>query len=176
MHWAQDRASFRGMEEKLGIQAIQGIKWCGARGMKWRQLSHTIQLLGLHLPCPRAIVIHVGSNDIGSVPCHNLRRVIRRDLFAIHNLFPTAVVIVSALLPRLNWDRSFILDDKVEKKRKLLNSFMKRLVSGMGGNFITHEEITADTPGLYRGDGVHLSDVGNDLFLMELNDALDKLF
>ena len=46
----------------------------------------------------------------------------------------------------------------------------------VGGVFIDHLEITADTPGLYKSDGVHLSDIGSDIFMLDIREALqDRL-
>ena len=59
---------------------------------------------------------------------------------------------------------------------KLLNRFLKRLVLYLGGQFIEHEDIKADTPGFYFRDGVHLSDIGTDLFLLSCRDTLECIF
>ena len=175
IHWAEQRAATRHVASNLGIPGITSIKWLGIRGMHWDQLMNKIQYLGLHNAAPRAIMLHLGSNDIGSVRCNVLRQVFRRDILALAKMFPTAVLMVSAMLPRMAWSAS-ISRDKVEKKRKLLNRFLRRLISYIGGSFITHEEITTDTPGFYFRDGIHLSDVGCDMFLLSCKDSLENVF
>ena len=117
----------------LGMSAIQRIKWCGTRGMKWNHLRHKLQYLSLHNESPEVIVLHVGSNDLSSVPVSVLRSVMRTDILFLHDLFPNAKLVISALLPRLNWNVECFPVDKLDKKRKLLNRFLKRLVYHLGG-------------------------------------------
>lgn len=176
MHWAEQRAIFRHREHSLGLSSIAGISWSGSRGMKWAHLKHTLQYMALHKPSPKAIVIHLGSNDLGTVKSVDLRHAMKDDIFSLFKTFPNTTLIVSALLPRIVWDRTSIPVDKLEKKRKQLNRFLKRMVEHDNGIFVKHEDITADTVGLYFRDGVHLSDIGNDLLLLGFRDALETVF
>ncbi|XP_053243382.1 lipase member M-like [Podarcis raffonei] len=52
----------------------------------------------------------------------------------------------------------------IEKSRKLLNRAIARWVRFMNGQVITHDRIRIGNPALYRNDGVHLSDQGNDIW------------
>ena len=65
----------------------------------------------------------------------------------------------------------------MEPKRKFINRVIRRFRTYNGrGVFIDHPEITADTPGLYKPDGVHLSDIGSDIFMLDIREALqDRL-
>ncbi len=175
VHWAERRAVFRQIQNSLGVKGISSITWEGSRGMKWELLMQTIQYLALRESCPKVIFIHLGSNNIGSSSCSYLRAVMKRDILNIVSMFPNAKLVVSAMLPRLVWNRTLISVDKIEKKRRYFNRFLRRLVCYLGGQFVSHEEITADTPGLFFGDGVHLSDVGTDLFLMAFKDCLETM-
>ncbi len=49
------------------------------------------------------------------------------------------------------------------------------MVNVLGGTFVAQPDIITDTPGLYLPDGVHLSDVGLDLFALNLTEALRQL-
>ena len=175
IHWAEQRATYRNNSKDLDVDRVSCIKWSGQRGMRWEQLMHKIQYLSLYNPPPKVLIIHVGCNDIASVRCNVMRNAIRNDILELSNLFPSTNLILSAMLPRRNWSRSDMPLDKIERKRKLLNRFMRRLVSYLGGIFIAHEDIKADTPGFYFADGIHLSDIGNDLFLLSIKEALEKI-
>ena len=167
----------RGTAQNMGLpQRITSIKWVGRRGMRWHQLMHQLQDLAMHSPPPRALVLHLGSNDLTSVRCGTLRLFMRRDIRAIHNLFPYAKIVVSAMLQRRTWSWGIggsYTESAIENKRKTLNRFLRRLSISVGGTFIPHEDITSDTTGLYYSDGVHLSDIGNDLLLMCFRYALE---
>ena len=176
MFWAEQRAVFRHREHNLGLSKIAGIRWSGLHRMKWTQLSHTLQFMALHNPTPKAIVLHLGSNDIGTDKSIVLRHAMRQDIISLFETFPDTTLILSALLPRIVWDKTCTPVVKLEKTRKQLNRFLRRLVVHDGGIFVNHEDITVDTPGLFFRDGVHLSDVGNDLFLLNVTDALEEVF
>ena len=62
----------------------------------------------MHNAAPSAIMLHLGSNDIGSVRCNVLLQVFRQDILA--KMFPTAVLLVSAMLPRMAWFASISRD------------------------------------------------------------------
>ena len=47
-----------------------------------------------------------------------------------------------------------------EKEKEIVNEGVLRFIENR--NFIFHRKITARKSYLYRGDGVHLSDIGND--------------
>jgi hypothetical protein len=80
VHWAESRAVFRQTQESLGVQGIARITWEGNRGMHREQLMQKIQYLALHESCPKAILIHLGSNDICYSSCGYLRAVMRTDI------------------------------------------------------------------------------------------------
>ena len=171
--WAEQRASRRGIVKDLGVKGVQSIKWVGRRGMRWHQLMHEFQYLTMHAPPPKVLVLHLGANDITTVRCSHLRNCMRGDILLMNETFPETKVVISAMIQRCNWASDIDLK-KIENKRKTLNRFLRRLAAYIGGGFVPHEDLRADTLGFYFHDGIHLSDVGNDLFLMGIRDALEK--
>jgi hypothetical protein len=63
---------------------------------------------------------------------------------------------------------------KINRKRTHVNNCMRRFMNFNGGKFLSHSDISSDTPGLYFRDGVHLSDVGYDFMLLSIRDLLDE--
>ena len=51
--------------------------------------------------------------------------------------------------------------------RKVNKEVCRAMVKGLG-SVIGHPEIRLDQPELYRGDGVHLSEAGLEIFLRDL--------
>lgn len=49
---------------------------------------------------------------------------------------------------------------------------IRRALERSLGQFLLHSEIRVDRPELYRDDGVHLSEVGLDIFLQDLQQGL----
>lgn len=173
---AEERAVLLKKDRNLGLSCVQGIFWAGQGGMKWAQLKTTLQYKLLYNEPPRALVLHVGSNDLGMLKSIELRHAMKDDLLYILSMLQGSVLIVSAILPRLKWDRTSIPTNKIDKTRRQLNRHLRNLVEHDHGIFVSHEDITADTPGLYAHDGVHLSDVGCDLFLLGISTALEQVF
>ena len=136
--------------------------------MKWQQLLPKIQYAALHNAAPKAIVVHVGSNDLayqkGVVLIHNMKD----DLSNLVQTFTSSAIFVSAMLPRIVWSGTQV-PDKMEPKRKFINRVIRRFIK-YNGSF--HPEITSDTPGLYKPDGVHLSDIGSDILMLDIREAL----
>lgn len=144
--------------------------------MKWHQLLPKLQYAALHNAVPKAIVIHVGSNDLANLKGVAIIHNMKEDLINIIQTYTNSTIFVSAMLPRIVWS-STPVPDKMEAKRKFINRVIRRFVMYNGrGVFIDHPEITADTPGLYITDGVHLSDIGSDILMLDIREALqDRL-
>lgn len=51
---------------------------------------------------------------------------------------------------------------------------MRQAVLLQGGGVISHPGISYDAPQLFRSDGVHLLVLGNDVFLLDLQQGLQK--
>ena len=54
----------------------------------------------------------------------------------------------------------------------LHNDFLANLVIRSGGAYIRYPELTERNPGMFSTDNVHLSMIGNDLFLYRIQQAI----
>ena len=116
---------------------------------------------------PDMIVIHCGGNSLVEVRQGYLAKAIKDDIGNLSKkLHFLCTIIWSDMLPRLTW-RGAIAKSVIEIKRRNLNRCGRRAVLKAGGRVIEHPEITEDTAGLFR-DGVHLSDIGSDILLCNL--------
>ncbi|XP_053400856.1 uncharacterized protein LOC128557487 [Mercenaria mercenaria] len=124
---------------------------------------------------PDAKVIHCGGNSLGKIPKGFLAKQVRNDLSEIRKLAgPTTLLIWSNILPRLNW-LSNIYVGRLEDCRKKINRAAALQVFRLGGCWIKHCQITADTPCLLRSDGIHLSDIGLDIFNLSIKEAIESV-
>jgi hypothetical protein len=90
-------------------------------------------------------------------------------------MFPETCLVWSDVLPRAVY-RGARSNAKVEKARKSLNNAMKHYMPQCNGRVIHHHNIQWDAHHLFRRDGVHLNNIGNDVLLTNITDALAKLF
>ncbi|KAJ8314851.1 hypothetical protein KUTeg_007001 [Tegillarca granosa] len=171
VYWAQRRALSRPVGRNLGLEkyGVQ-IRWCVIRGMKWSQLLTRIQRDLRNFP--QYLVIQLGSNDLVSRASGMLHWEMKLDLLSLSKL-PNTTVVWSCILPRLFWygARSQVAIDNV---RKRTNREISSYILKLGGRVITQSDLSDKETGCYRFDGIHLSDIGNDIYLNALQGALES--
>jgi len=140
--------------------------------MVWSELSATVSRAMRDFPPPAMILIHLGSNDIGSIKTFNLIENIETDILRLKLLFPNCRIIWSELLMRRYWHNAK-KGTALEKARKRVNCAIKNFVLSEGHCEIRHPNIRAGEKTLFRHDGVHLTDIGNDIFLNNIQAGLE---
>ncbi|XP_061166862.1 uncharacterized protein LOC133175766 [Saccostrea echinata] len=147
--------------------------WQGYSGLqlsKTRQKIRTIEKVG---PVPNFILIHCGGNDYGKLSIRKIRVVAKQLVLFIRNRFQNIRIIWSFILPRLQWRYSANLK-AMENARKRLNSCIASIVLQSGGAIIRHTDIKP-VPALFLQDGVHMSSLGNNIFLNSLQGGLEAI-
>jgi lysophospholipase L1-like esterase len=107
---------------------------------------------------PGYIVLHVGGNDLGYVKVGFLRNRIKNIIRKIRILLPNTRIIWSEILPRNQWGYS---------QKESIAAFVLQL----GGYYIQYPDIALEMQ-FFKRDGVHLTDLGNEIFLNILHGAL----
>ncbi|XP_062586894.1 uncharacterized protein LOC134248516 [Saccostrea cucullata] len=147
--------------------------WQGYSGLQLSKTKQKIRTLGKVGPVPNFILIHCGGNDLGNVSIRKIRVVAKQLVLFLRNHFPNSRIIWSFILPRLQWRYSANLK-AMENARKRVNSGIAAIVLQSGGAIIRHLEIKPD-PALFLQDGVHLSSLGNNIFLNSLQGGLEAI-
>ena len=169
VHWAEARA--RKSRAEWSLLTHTRVTWYGQRGMKWDQLLPKIKAILQYTPAPDMICIHLGGNDLASTPLRKLTCQAKSDMNALAKLCPHTTLVWSDILARISY-RNASNDNKMEKTRKTLNSALRAHTRKLGGKSIRHPGINWDLPHLFRNDGVHLNDRGNDIFLGNLQGSI----
>jgi hypothetical protein len=128
---------------------------------------------------PAAIIIHVGTNDIGRLSCLTLRDQIA-DLWTFMSCLSKGIKPTwSDMLPKAGLRQAGDVSDtdcmRIDRIRRDTNRFTRRLCTRAGGRFITHPSITLDNKHLYRDDGLHLSNAGCCRFMQDLVQVFDSV-
>lgn len=142
-------------------------------GMSALNLKRTVARMISYEDYPSVLVCHCGANDIGKIPLANLRELLCKELAAIQQMLPRTLIVWSQLLPRSAWRFS----DNVRAMQNSLvrvNSRISTFIIGLGGAYIKYPDLAVVTPELYKDDGVHLTPLGNDLFLNTLQGAIES--
>lgn len=173
--WAFQRACLSEEKAHLGLQRQNyRILWQGKGGLTLNKLFPRIQLLLRYEPSPDILIIHCGGNDIGNVPLLDLRTKMKEIFQRIQTRLPNTILGWSHILPRSSWRYS----NNVKSQNfaaKRINSFMSKLFVQNDGFYISYPEIAWDSYGLFRKDGVHLTELGNDILLYNLQSTLQQI-
>ena len=169
VHWAELRARKEGGNGCM--LTSPKVQWQGQRGMKWNHLLPKVKsMLAVTAP-PSMLFVHLGGNDLSSIPLRKLTEIAKYDLTALAGMCPQTVLVWSDVLPRIHY-RGAHADNKMEKTRKTFNSSMRAFIKKENGKAIRHPKIQWYFPELFREDGVHLNDKGNDAFLGTFHNSI----
>uniref|UniRef100_A0A8W8KXW4 SGNH hydrolase-type esterase domain-containing protein n=1 Tax=Magallana gigas TaxID=29159 RepID=A0A8W8KXW4_MAGGI len=152
----------------LGLQT-KGIDiwWQGYGGLRFVDLACKLRWLAQFENPPNLIVIHCGANDIGQVKTQKLLDRVRWDLRLLASIFPNTKLVWSFLLPRVAWRYSKNVR-VMEQTRNRVNRAAAKEILGCGGRLLRHTQFLGKPKQLYSRDGVHLSGLGNDIYLNNL--------
>lgn len=142
--------------------------------MRCRDVLQTLKTLIKYADKPNILVLHFGGNDIGQIPTGDLRFSIISILEEIMTLFPSALLVWSQMLPRLKW-RNEISHKALNRARSRVNNKIASFVLRSGGAYLRYPELNEQDIGLFHSDGVHLSSMGNNIFLYRLSQGLQRL-
>ena len=128
-------------------------------------------------PAPNIVVIQLGSNDLGILKGKELIELIKLDVLRLRTLLPNVILVWSEILPRRYWH---VANNQVavENSRKRVNTAAKAIFLNeiQKGFIIRHPNIRMTENVLYRYDGVHLSDAGNNVYLNNIQGGLELCF
>ena len=143
----------------------------------WSELTATVEKTIDSLPLPFLLVIQLGSNDLGKVSSYDLIQDIKRDILRLSLLLPKTHIVWSEILMRQYWHVATKCNDgrAIELVRKRVNSAVNNIMVNENHFIIRHPNIRARERSLYRFDGTHLSDTGYEIFLNNIQGALETL-
>ncbi|XP_040267777.1 uncharacterized protein LOC120982000 [Bufo bufo] len=176
VYWGALRADVRRSGRQLGFQPDElQVRWIGVRGMLWGRVLPEFHAFVSLDRCPDIVVFHVGGNDLGVRRSRDVIRDIKLDLLRLMEEFPDLLVVWSEVVARSSW-RFARSVDRINKARAKLNKEVGRFVRRQGGFVVRHRELEVASPQFLRSDGVHLNEIGIDLWALGLQDGLETAF
>ena len=156
--------------QRLGVN----ILWQGRSGLTLDRLKNYIRtLMSLEDP-PNYILFHIGGNDLGCKKLGYLHYLLVRFLsWLAKKKMPDSMLIWSQILPRLNWRYSKNLA-AMDKCGRRLNSSIGAHITRNGGCYIRYPDFKA-TNQFISPDGVHLTKLGNAIFLNTIQGGLETI-
>ncbi|KAM3936568.1 uncharacterized protein RB166_008366 [Leptodactylus fuscus] len=170
--WAAQRAEVRPGGKSLGFREMD-VEWRGIRGLKWCQVLPEAISIGQVAPPPVILVIHAGGNDLCVMRVAELITLMRADMERIASYFSEVILVWSEMISRVTWQGARDAA-AVEKARRTVNARLSRFVRSKGWVVVRHRQLEGDNRRLMRSDGVHLNDIGLDIFLSGLQDGVEQ--
>ena len=157
---------------QLGLGRIgASLWWQGKGGMRNIHLQPTIRTLLKVEDPPQMLILHCGGNDLVLKGLGHLRVALKESVLWLQETFPGVLIVWSHVLPRLHW-RGSNKPEATEKARRRLNAALSGFILKRGGAFIQYPDITLDEK-FFDSDQVHLSSLGNDIFVNVLQGAIE---
>ena len=120
---------------------------------------------------PNLMVVHLGGNDLTVRKGKSLILDIIHDLQTLKDRFPSLRILWSNVIPWLVW-RPDCERSQIDHSRQGVNWEIGRAVRSGLDAVIQHPDITIHQLKTFRVDGVHMSDLGMDIFLRDLQGGL----
>lgn len=156
----------------LGLCRLNvSILWQVRSGMSYKDILRLLKKLLEFEDHPHILVIHCAGNDIGKEPIGILRNKLKAVLSSVARLLLHTLLIWSQILPRLKW-RYSDNNTAMDRCRLRLNSSIASHILKLGGKYIRYPDITPRSE-LLSSDLVHLTPLGNDIFLNIMQGALE---
>lgn len=147
----------------------KNVWWCGKSGMRWEGLLQTIQLQMLHNPPPKILIIHLGGNNIHNTKITKLISAINKDIKYLRDTLLDTHIIWCDILPRLQWRNNLSESPKLLNiKRKRINRAAHQFLRLLENTSVISPNIPWHMSELFMTDGVHLSDMGNMVYLQTI--------
>ncbi|KAE8586426.1 hypothetical protein XENTR_v10021666 [Xenopus tropicalis] len=170
--WAEQRAGQREGGRWFGLpRGTVKVHWDGIRGMSWWQLRDRLARKLEQRGPPDVLLLHLGGNDVGKIPMKNIIERMKKDLKKVWDRAPKLILIWSQIVPRLVWREARELK-ALDKVRSKINTTMAKFVKRKGGISVRHKMIEGEQM-YYRQDGVHLNEVGLDIFNFGLREGVE---
>eukprot|EP00079_Xenopus_tropicalis_P015661 XP_004913652.1 PREDICTED: uncharacterized protein LOC101732441 [Xenopus tropicalis] len=168
------RARRRAAVKKPGLQlgfpeGKVGVHCFGVWGMRWPGVWST--LLQKAKAGRRLDILVI--RDIGLVPQRELVTAMKNDLDKIRRMFLDIVIVWSEMVSLLVW-RHTRDGQKMERNRGKVNKLLAAFVRKFDGVVVRHKVLEGKLPGYYWKDGVHLLEVGTDLFNLALGEGIER--
>ena len=164
--WARNRG-----QPHLNLRTATVGWWC-KRGMSWSQFRHSIEANVLLSTPPKVVLIHLGGNDLVSKSQTFLRNIIQREIKYLSTAFPESVLVWVDILPRICWGPHSYAPGLLDAKLRRINRWGRQQIRRHTRSDAISIDIDLETPGFFRQDGVHLSDVGLAFYVDAIRDAI----
>jgi len=153
----------------MGLAA--DVWWQGYGGLILKRTERKLRTLLKIRDPPKYLLLHVGGNDLGHTRIKDLKgeMIVLADF--INKNMPKTTLIWSGILPR-NWDTA---NKGLEAARKRINTLGAKISKGTGGFYIKHTNLIPFDFANYQSDGVHLTEDGEQKFIMNIQFALSQI-
>ncbi|KAM4021794.1 uncharacterized protein ACNLHF_027113 [Anomaloglossus baeobatrachus] len=158
--------------KELGLRDVD-VSWRGIWGLKWTQVLPEAMEISKIAHLLTVLVIHAGENDLCFLKIAELMTLMRADLERIIGFFGEVVLVWSEMIPRVTWQGA--RDAKaIEQACRTINFWLSRFVRSKSGVVVCHMQLEGDNRQLMGPDGIHLNEIGLDIFISGVQDGVEQ--
>jgi len=171
--WIIGDSIIRRAERRLGLPIK--IEWKGKGGAGVCAFHDLLAGLSKGGPPPQLLIIHLGTNDLVTKDEYALRQIIAVMLRDCAMMYPNTWLVWSDILPRVFYigARS---QPAIERKRRTVNRWARSQCAAVQAFCMHHPQFVWSQTSLFSYDGVHLSPMGNQLFVANLRQCIVSQF
>ena len=149
------------LQERCGLQGAM-VHWVGRRGAGVRGFPDLMDIVR-YSGYPSMVILHMGANDIGTMSNRDISSSLLSMRDAISRTFPGCEVVISELVYRKRY-RGCSDASAMDRCRRRVNTDLHKHAAGW---VILHRNLDG-TEGQLLVDGVHLTHIGNCLFIWNI--------
>ena len=147
------------------------IIWLGKGGMLWKELKAVLNNMLRGRACRDVLVIHLGDNDLVREKGLAMIKAMKVDLKEINRKWAGTFVIWSEWIARRE-ARGAVKPAAIDKVRRKVNNEMRGFCRENNFGRIAHPELRYEEARFFRTDGVHLSTIGMEMYILQIKEVV----
>lgn len=172
--WLWKHALKSHVEKNLNLPDKKFFWFPDKEARLWKTVVPTLRST-VGVPLPDILVLHCGADDLGYQSVFSLTSAMKSDILKMMSMFPKLKIVFSCIAQRKNWLRQFDLYLSPEEARREVNRNITEFLRENRMFSIHHSNIIHSVHQLFLPDGMHLSSIGNSIFMHNICDTLQNL-
>lgn len=149
------------------------VRWLGLLDMLRSRVVPEVHRFAWMDKPPYVLILHVGRNDLGLRSMLDIMRDVKFDLLRLRMSYPDMIIVWLDMVARTSWRMARSVED-VNRARRKMNRDISKFVVRNGDLGIRHLELEVETWRYWRGDGVHLKDIGTEMWALGIQDGAQR--
>uniref|UniRef100_A0A3P9LZS2 Protein kinase domain-containing protein n=1 Tax=Oryzias latipes TaxID=8090 RepID=A0A3P9LZS2_ORYLA len=154
------------------LHSNPNVKWIGEKDLAWKDIVKEVhQRIFEESGPPEVLLIHAEGDELGTIPPTVIASRKAEDLRVLKETYPQMKIALSLNIPRTNG--RFGNPAEINQLQTSVNTIMKGYTD-LYHVVVEHENLLPADKNIYGPDGVNLTIQGNQVFLENIQTAINK--